>query len=302
MQHNQLLKVLPFSSTKELNTLVENRRAFTLQHFELNIFETYEIERQVPLQFTDLVIINMIKGKKVMHLSDKVAFDYQPGETLLLPEYTRMKIDFPEAQLASPTQCTAITVAEEMIQDVVQQLNAFYPKQQEKSNWSFQLDKFHFSNNAELVALTNRLFEVSLSGNLHKEALANLVLKELLIRIMQIQGLLVLDENTNTNNSEFAYLKKYVQENIAEKINVDKLCERAGMSKSSLCRAFRTELGVSPMEFVIRERIAYAKKILAQSKSVKTACFSSGFSDINYFVRLFKQREGITPGQYIMTG
>lgn len=302
MQHNQLLKVLPFSSTKELNTLVENRRAFTLQHFELNIFETYEIERQVPLQFNDLVIINMIKGKKVMHLSDKVAFDYQPGETLLLPEYTRMKIDFPEAQLASPTQCTAITVAEEMIQDVVQQLNAFYPKQQEKSNWSFQLDKFHFSNNAELVALTNRLFEVSLSGNLHKEALANLVLKELLIRIMQIQGLLVLDENANTNNSEFAYLKKYVQENIAEKINVDKLCERAGMSKSSLCRAFRTELGVSPMEFVIRERIAYAKKILAQSKSVKTACFSAGFSDINYFVRLFKQREGITPGQYIMTG
>lgn len=301
MQQNQLLKVLPFSSTKELNTLVENRRAFTLQNFELNIFETYEVERQVPLQFTDLVIINMIKGKKVMHLSDKTAFDYQPGETLLLPEYTRMKIDFPEAQLASPTQCTAITVAAEMIQDVVQQLNAFYPKQQAKTNWSFQLDKFHFSNNAELVALTNRLFEVSLSGNLHKEALANLVLKELLIRIMQIQGLLVLDESVHTNNSEFAFLKKYIQENIAEKINVDKLCERAGMSKSSLSRAFQAELGLSPMEFVIRERIAYAKKILAQSQSVKTACFSAGFSDINYFVRLFKQREGITPGQYIAT-
>ena len=301
MQQNQLLKLLPFSNAKELNTLVENRRAFTLQNFELNIFETYEVERQVPLQFTDLVIINMIKGKKVMHLSGKTAFDYQPGETLLLPEYTRMKIDFPEAELASPTQCTAITVSQEMIRDVVQQLNAFYPKQQNKANWSFQLDKFHFSNNAEIAALTNRLFEVSLSGDLHKEALANLVLKELLIRIMQIQGLLVLDENINTNSSAFTFLKKYIQENITEKINIDTLCVRAGMSKSSLSRAFRAELGLSPMEFVIRERIAYAKKILTQSKSVKTACFSAGFSDTNYFVRLFKQREGITPGQYILT-
>lgn len=72
------------------------------------------------------------------------------------------------------------------------------------------------------------------------------------------------------------------------------------MSKSALSRAFKTELGVSPVEYVIRERIAYAKQVLQQSKSVKIACFSAGFSDINYFVRLFKQREGITPGRYIM--
>lgn len=200
MHHGQQLKALPFSSSKELHSLVENRRAYTLPNFELSIFETYESSALVPLQFTDLVIINMIKGKKVMHLHDKVSFDYHPGETLLLPEYTQMLIDFPEARMESPTQCTAITIDVAKIKEVVDYLNEFYPKKEHRTNWTFQLDKFHFSNNDELARLTNRLFQVTLSGDLHKEALADLVLKELMIRIMQVQGLLVLDESTAKNS------------------------------------------------------------------------------------------------------
>lgn len=298
MHDDRQLKILPFSSQKELHSLVENRKAYTLSNFELNIFETYEASALVPLQFNELVIINMIQGKKVMHLQDKVSFDYHPGETLLLPEYTQMLIDFPEARMEAPTQCTAITVDANKITEVVDYLNEFYPKKEDHSNWTFQLDKFHFSNNEELIRLTNRLFQVTLSGDIYKEALADLTLKELMIRIMQVQGLLVLEESTSKNGSVFAYLKQYIRDHIAEKLSVEKLCAEVGMSKSVLSRSFKTEFGISPMEFVIRERLSYAKKILKQSGIVKEACFSAGFSDVNYFVRLFKQREGITPGRY----
>lgn len=298
MHDDRQLKILPFSSQKELHSLVENRKAYTLSNFELNIFETYEASALVPLQFNELVIINMIQGKKVMHLQDKVSFDYHPGETLLLPEYTQMLIDFPEARMEAPTQCTAITVDANKITEVVNYLNEFYPKKEDHSNWTFQLDKFHFSNNEELIRLTNRLFQVTLSGDIYKEALADLTLKELMIQIMQVQGLLVLEESTSKNGSVFAYLKQYIRDHIAEKLSVEKLCAEVGMSKSVLSRSFKTEFGISPMEFVIRERLSYAKKILKQSGIVKEACFSAGFSDVNYFVRLFKQREGITPGRY----
>lgn len=290
--------MLPFSSAKERHSLVENRRAYTLPNFELNIFETYEASALVPLQFSEVVIINMLKGKKVMHLQDKVSFDYYPGETLLLPEHTQMLIDFPDAHIEAPTQCTAITVDGDKIKEVVDYLNEFYPKKECQSNWSFQLDKFHFSNNDELARVTNRLFQITLSNDIHKEALADLALKELLIRIMQVQGLLVLEESKAKNNSIFTYLKQYIKENMTERLSVDRLCAHVGMSKSKLSRNFKAEFGISPMEFVIRERLAYAKKILKQSGTVKEACFSSGFSDVNYFVRLFRQREGITPGQY----
>ncbi|MBD1423421.1 AraC family transcriptional regulator [Sphingobacterium chuzhouense] len=298
MQQRHHLKMLPFSSAKERHSLVENRRAYTLPNFELNIFETYEASALVPLQFSEVVIINMLKGKKVMHLQDKVSFDYYPGETLLLPEHTQMLIDFPDAHIEAPTQCTAITVDGDKIKEVVDYLNEFYPKKECQSNWSFQLDKFHFSNNDELARVTNRLFQITLSNDIHKEALADLALKELLIRIMQVQGLLVLEESKAKNNSIFTYLKQYIKENMTERLSVDRLCAHVGMSKSKLSRNFKAEFGISPMEFVIRERLAYAKKILKQSGTVKEACFSSGFSDVNYFVRLFRQREGITPGQY----
>ena len=44
------------------------------------------------------------------------------------------------------------------IKEVVDYLNEFYPKKEHRANWTFQLDKFHFSNNDELARLTNRLF------------------------------------------------------------------------------------------------------------------------------------------------
>src|SRR5690606_17212114 len=141
--------------------------------------------------------------------------------TLLLPEQTQMLIDFPDARLEAPTQCTAITVAVEKITEVINYLNEFYPKKEHGSNWTFQLDKFHFSNNEELARLTNRLFQVTLSGDIHKEALADLVLKELMIRIMQMQGLLVFEESTAKNSSVFTYIKEYIKENITEKLSVD---------------------------------------------------------------------------------
>ncbi|KGE15103.1 AraC family transcriptional regulator [Sphingobacterium deserti] len=292
--------MLPLSRKEELSTLVENRRAYTLPNYELNVFETYEASSLVPLQFDELVIINMIKGKKVMHLQEKVSFDYFPGETLLLPEYTKMQIDFPEARLEAPTQCTAITVDGAKISEVVNYLNEFYPKHGNEASWHFQMDKFHFSNSEELARLTNKLFQVTLSADLHKEALADLVLKELMIRIMQMQGLLVLEETqVSPDKSASRGVKEYILENLTEKLSVDSISAKVGMSKSALSRFFKNELGVSPMEFVIRMRMQYAKKLLGEVGSVKEACFAAGFSDVNYFIRLFKQREGITPGQYM---
>lgn len=298
MNNKKCLNLLPFSEESALNSLVENRRAYTLGNFELNVFETYQIADRVPLQFSDLSIINMIKGKKIMHLKDKVSFDYYPGETLLLPEYAMMKIDFPEAKLDQPTQCTAITISDDKIKEVVNYLNEFYPKKDKRANWSFHLDKFHFTNNDELTRLTNRLFQVILSGDQHTEIISDLILKELMIRIMQTQDLLVLQDSTEADTLFFRDIKQYVRENIEERIYIENLCDLVGMSKSALYRTFKTELGVSPLEFVLQEKLMHAKKILKETRSVKEACFSSGFSDVNYFIRLFKQREGTTPGMF----
>lgn len=289
----------PLTRMNELRTLVENRTAYTLNNCELNVFETYRQSSLVPLRFDDLVITNMLRGKKVMHLFGKPGFDYLPGETVIVPPSVRMEIDFPQASNEEPTQCTALAIGRKEIVDTINYLNEHYPRQLGERPWQFSFDKYHFFNNEELAVLTNKLISVGTSGDLHKDIIADLTVKELLIRIMQLQNQYVADgQDAAQPAGRFEAVIAYIRQNIAEDLSVDELSQQAHMSKPSFFRAFKNELGISPMEYVIRERIGHAKRLLANSNSIKEACFASGFNNLNYFTRIFKKHEGVTPGAY----
>ncbi len=299
MVNKSFINTLPFSMEKEISTLVENKRSFSVDEMELHVFETYESSALIPLQFVDLVMINMLSGKKVMHIGEIEAFDYLPGEMLVLPSYTKMLIDFPEATMHKPTQCTALVVSKEKIDSILDYLNEFSPKHQLIGEWNFDPNLFHLYNTPELTELINKFFKIMMDNNPLKNVYADLTFKELMIRLLQSQSLLALEIN-QTTNSVFLHLKDFVRKHITEKISLESLQKVANMSKSSLTRMFKTELGISPMEYVITQRLQRAKELLRMTKSVKESCFGSGFTDVNYFVRLFKSREGVTPGAYML--
>lgn len=298
MDNRKLIQQLPFSKEHEINTLVENRRAFTLNNFELNVYETYQASHLVPLRFNDMVIINMLKGKKVMHLEDIPAFDYFPGETLVLPAERQMKIDFPDAQMQDPTQCTALVISADKITETIDYLNNQYPKMDSKLSWDFSWNKFHLINTAELTALTDKLFANMISDDPFKDMLADLQFKELLIRIIQQQQLGELMEPSKAVNSEVDLLMSYIRRNISEKLTVEDLSKVANRSKASLFRLFKDEYGITPMELVIQERLRKAKEMLKADHSIKEVCYACGFTDVNYFTRLFKARVHVTPGAF----
>ncbi|ERJ61040.1 AraC family transcriptional regulator [Sphingobacterium paucimobilis] len=299
MINNNQVRLLPFATGRELSTLVENRRAFTLDNLELHVYETYKPSENVPLRFDDVVMINMIQGKKVMHINNIHSFEYLPGEMIVLPASVGMNIDFPEATFGNPTQCTALTVSRERISKVMDYLNDFYPKVSLSGTWKLEDDHYYLYNTPELADLLNKLFQIMMSSNPLKNALADLTFKELMIRLLQAQSLLALEFGKVTNTA-LTHLKEFVRRHITEKLTLDMLEKSANMSKSSITRMFKQELGVSPMEYIIRQRLAKAKELLLSTRSVKEACFGAGFNDVNYFVRIFKNREGITPGAFML--
>lgn len=283
-----------------LKTLVENRTIYNLENCELNLFETYQKSEMVPLKFNDLVVTSMLKGKKVMHLFDQAGFDYLPGESVIIPRHVEMKIDFPEASIDNPTQCLALAIDHQKIEDTLNFLNEKYPKEGQNNFWQLDHSNFYFENNEEMAIIINKIINICQSTSIFKDTLADLSLQELLVKIVQSQTLKgVTEGTTKTTNQKLLHIINLIRENISTKIELKKVARNVGLSTSSLYRLFKSELGISPVEFVILEKIKLAKRYLSDKNVyVKNVCYEAGFEDSNYFIRLFKHYEGITPKQY----
>lgn len=301
MQAKNLLHQIELTQPKLLQTRVENRRIFNLNNCELNVFESYEKAWHIPLSFNDFVITSMVRGKKRMHLFDQPSFDYLPGETVIVPANETMIIDFPEADDCNPTQCIGITIDDAYIRNTIQYLNMYYNSSDEHHNWKLQFNEYHFENNNEVSALINKLIRVCSSGEVGKNIYADLNLKELLIRLIQSQHLqqVTVEAGVSSNQSRLHFVLNYIHEHLTDRIAVDTLSRKAYLSRNVFFKWFREQFGITPLEYINRERVNLAKQLLSQTNgSITTVSNHCGFTDVNYFIRVFKKTEGITPKVY----
>jgi AraC-like DNA-binding protein len=296
----QLLPLLPLTEPHELTTLIDHRRVQTLEKYELSILETLAPGDQVAQSYSDLVLTNMLRGKKVMHLRDQQAFTYLPGHTMVVPPNLKMLIDFPEASGENPTQCVALAIDRLQVIDTVNYLNEFYPRT-EGEQWNLSFSQHSFYNNEDITSLIYKLVRIGFDDSQNKDMLADFAVKELLLRLMQLQRLHLTEHNTAVlaTSNRFAHTLHYIQEHIAEKISVEELSELAYMSKATFFRAFKQEFGLSPIDYLIKARMRLAKRCLQNpALSITEICFKAGFNNLAYFTRMFRQLEHMTPTEY----
>jgi AraC-like DNA-binding protein len=91
----------------------------------------------------------------------------------------------------------------------------------------------------------------------------------------------------------------FIADNYTQPVSLTDLTDTAGMSKSSLTRAFRKSAGLTPIEYVISYRIRQSCRLLQYTdKNVTEIAFASGFSDSNYFTRKFHDLMELTPLEF----
>ena len=289
-------------AVERLHSLVENRTVYALDGFELNVFETHQAALRVPLRLGGLALTTMLRGRKVMHLPGRAAFDYLPGESVVVDKDELMEIDFPDACLCQPTQCLAVAIAPDTIRHTVELLNERYPKAELHQPWRLAgPEHAHLTNTPELTGTLERLVAVSRTTDANKDLLAGFTLQELLVRLMQTQArqLIFHDYARHLTTHRFAAVVGYIKQNLAGSLTIDKLSALACMSKATFFRVFKREFGLTPVEFIIRERLAEAKRLLRHPlASVAEVCLRAGFNNLSYFQALFKKYEGVTPGAY----
>lgn len=77
------------------------------------------------------------------------------------------------------------------------------------------------------------------------------------------------------------------------------LSKKANMSRSAFLRAFKMVTGHSPIDHLIRTRIAKAReKLLETDAKIYEIAFEVGFADSNYFTRKFTELNGVSPRKY----
>ncbi|WP_156922195.1 helix-turn-helix domain-containing protein [Cohnella thermotolerans] len=94
-------------------------------------------------------------------------------------------------------------------------------------------------------------------------------------------------------------VKAYIEENFRLELTLSDLAEIVHVSSYHLAHVFKEEVGVSPIQYLIRCRIEEAKKLLLQTDlSVADISAEVGYPNANYFNILFKKVTGANPGKF----
>ncbi len=283
----------------ELEKLVENQTTYTTNHAEMHLFETHRSAEQVLLKFNQPILASMLEGKKVMHLNRLNSFDFLPGESLILPANEMMCIDFPEAEMNNPTRCLAMAISEDKIKSTIQYLNE--SRNRIDGEWNFTDYNFHFTNDLGLQQIVHRLMYLFREDHPSKELFTDFTLQELIIRILQAETRKLYSEKSLEldTSHRLAHVINFIRKHIDQDLSIKVLSSEACMSESNFYRVFKNELGISPVDFIINERIKLASSLLKNPTiRIKEVYMECGFNSLSYFTRLFKKKKNCTPKEF----
>ncbi|AOT72706.1 response regulator [Geosporobacter ferrireducens] len=100
-------------------------------------------------------------------------------------------------------------------------------------------------------------------------------------------------------NKELEIILNYIEKNYHKGITLEDVAKHVGLSPFYLSKLFKKQVGINFIEYVTKKKIEKAKDLLIHTNMpVINIALELGFHEPNYFSKVFKKVEGITPSQY----
>ena len=148
----------------------------------------------------------------------------------------------------------------------------------------------------------NRIFDNIISENIRRESGFDIIIKSDLLKI--IGTLFRRHMHTSENNDRYNHTIRYVTEtltyitqNYNQTLDLDILSDEIGITKSYLCHIFKQHTGYTIVQYINQLRCYRAIPIMANGVNVAQAATEVGYSDYNYFSRIFKKIIGSSPSE-----
>lgn len=108
-----------------------------------------------------------------------------------------------------------------------------------------------------------------------------------------------LDIKEENHNFYITKAMKFMKDNYNEEISLDTIANELNINKTYFCNIFKKTKGKTFTHALNDIRIEQAKNmLLTTNKSIADIALSSGFASQNYFNKVFKIKEGITPLEF----
>ncbi len=117
--------------------------------------------------------------------------------------------------------------------------------------------------------------------------------------IYKFFSLLLLNSSKKTARDIEDSAKKIMDYNFDKDISIQQIARTLYTDPAYLTREFTKKYGLAPKEYMMKKRMALAKKLLCETEaSVRDIANSVGYADSLYFSRIFKKKEGLSPLLY----
>lgn len=157
---------------------------------------------------------------------------------------------------------------------------------------------FHPDSPDKFMTIWDKTYRTADSSDYIRDMRINETLNTLLTLLMEESWHPEYHRN-GSKKQNLLEIKNYLDEKYLEKITLEGLSEKFYINKFYLTRVFKEQFGISIISYILQIRITHAKQLLRfTDKTIETIGIESGIGPLNYFSRMFKKVEGITPSEY----
>ncbi|MDF2039991.1 response regulator [Cytobacillus oceanisediminis] len=163
---------------------------------------------------------------------------------------------------------------------------------------------FEFAQEAIRLGVLNYLVKPLRKESLIKAIEEALETEEHMVRADYLekvadQGLLELEAKKEYVNSSVKQAIAYVNENLPEQISLKEVADAVHLNASYFSAMFKEQTSITFSEYLTRKRLQLAKKLLITTDlPIDEVARQAGYQTAKYFIKLFKDSEGVTPSKY----
>ncbi|MCR5494871.1 MAG: response regulator [Treponema sp.] len=124
------------------------------------------------------------------------------------------------------------------------------------------------------------------------------ILEYVLPQFVECAGI-ILRSHSQKENPVVSKAKAYIEAHLSGEISLEQTADEVGVNPFYLSKIFKEETGGNFIDYVNFNRLDKACKLLKEGDlSIKEVSWECGYSDQNYFSKIFRRKFGVTPTEY----